>query len=90
MPQENNDNYDNFLAHKISISKLSKKKTNIKSIEETIKERKKWRYIGHILRRDRNDNRKIALQWMPEEKGKEGRPKETWRRIAKRELNEMG
>ena len=77
-----------FWPIKISNSELRKKR-NIKSIEETIKE-KRWRYIGHILRRDRNDNRRIALQWTPEGKRKKRRPKEIWRRMAEKELNEMG
>ena len=64
-----------FWPIKITNSEL-REKANIKSVEETMKE-KRWKYIGHILRRDRNDNRRIALQWTPEGKRKKGRPKET-------------
>ena len=77
-----------FWPIKITNSEL-REKANIKSVQETMKE-KRWKYIGHILRRDRNDNRRIALQWTPEGKRKKGRPKETWRRMAEKELKEMG
>ena len=77
-----------FWPIKVTNSEL-REKANIKSVEETMKE-KRWKYIGHILRRDRNDNRRIALQWTPEGKRKKGRPKETWRRMAEKELKEMG
>ena len=56
-------NNGRFPAHKYDQHGIEKT-TNATSIEETIKEIG-WRNIGHILRRERNDNRRIALQWTP-------------------------
>ena len=58
-------------------------------LEDEIKMRR-WKYIGHILRREKTDNTKIALTWAPEGKRSRGRPRETWRRTVERERNEMG
>ena len=77
-----------FWPTKMSNSEL-REKANITSIEETVKT-KRWKYIGHILRRKTDDNRRVALQWAPEGKRKRGRPKETWRRMVEKERKSMG
>ena len=77
-----------FWPNKISNEEL-RKRTKVSTIEETIKKRK-WRYIGHVLRRGGQDNTSIALTWAPEGKRKRGRPRETWRRTAERERNQLG
>ena len=59
----------------------------METIENDIK-RRRWTYIGHILRRD--GDTKVAMTWAPEGKRKKGRPRETWRRSAERERQEMG
>ena len=51
--------------------------------------KKKWRFIGHILRKE-NEDTKIAMTWAPEGKRKRRRPKENWRRTSERERNAMG
>ena len=48
-------------------------------------QRKKWRYIGHILRKGPEDDCATALTWAPEGKRKRGRPKTTWRRNVEKE-----
>ena len=49
---------------------------------ETIITRKRWRWIGHVLREDANSITKVAIHWTPEGKQKRGRPKTTWRRTV--------
>ena len=59
--------------------------TSTKPVSETIRERR-WRYIGHILRREPSSHVRVALTWKPEGRRKKGRPKETWRRTVEREM----
>ncbi|KAL9973929.1 hypothetical protein ACROYT_G020450 [Oculina patagonica] len=48
--------------------------------------RRKWRWIGHVLRKDSGDVAKEGLFWTPEGKRARGRPRTTWRRSAEKEL----
>ena len=52
--------------------------------------KRRWRWIGHVLRRDKHDNARIALYWTPEGKRKRGRPKITWRRTVMEEVRAVG
>lgn len=54
----------------------------------TIITRRRWTWIGHILRRDPESIIKTALFWTPEGKRKRGRPKVTWRRTVEAEMKE--
>ena len=45
---------------------------------ETIITRKRWRWIGHVLRKDATSITKVAIHWTPEGKRKCVRPKTTW------------
>ena len=58
-------------------------------ISEILKVRR-WRWIGHVLRREKDNNCRVALTWTPEGKRKRGRPKTTWRDTIERELKELG
>ena len=58
-------------------------------ISELVKMRR-WTWIGHILRKDANNNCRIALTWTPEGRRKRGRPKESWRRTVERERMQLG
>ena len=49
---------------------------------ETIIARKRWRWIGHVLRKDANSITKLAIHLTPEGKRKRGRPETTWRRTV--------
>ena len=62
-------------------------KTNQPSVEEELK-RRKWRWIGHTLRKLKHNSSRQALQWNPQGKRGRGRPRNTWRRdfIAKMEI----
>ena len=63
-------------------------RTNLES-RATIITRRRWRWIGHIMRKEQDDITKTALHWTPEGKRKRGRPKETWRRTVEKELKAM-
>ena len=52
--------------------------------------RRRWTWLGHILRMDHHSYPRIALTWVPEGKWKRGRPRETWRRTVERELEKEG
>ena len=46
---------------------------------------KRWCWIGHVLRKEVNNDCAVALGWKPEGKGNRGRPKTTWRCTVKKE-----
>ena len=52
--------------------------------------KRRWRWIGHVLRMPLSATAKVALYWTPDGKRKRGRPKETWRRTVAREMKERG
>ena len=54
-------------------------RTNQIPIEQEIRKRK-WRWIGHTLRKPVNSITRQALQWNPQGKRRVGRPRNTWRR----------
>ena len=41
--------------------------------------RRRWTWLGHVLRMDYHSHPRIALTWVPEGKRKRVRPRETWR-----------
>ena len=51
--------------------------------------RMRWKWIGHVIRRDQNSIIRTALHWTPEGKRKRGRPKHIWRRTVEGELLSM-
>ncbi|CAH8662821.1 unnamed protein product [Heterobilharzia americana] len=52
--------------------------------------RKKWRWIGHALRRPTEDITRQALEWNPHGKRRVGRPRVTWRRSCEQEMRASG
>ncbi|KAK3105137.1 hypothetical protein FSP39_017997 [Pinctada imbricata] len=52
--------------------------------------RRKWRWVGHVLRKDPNNITREAIYWTSDGKRKRGRPKTTWRRTAESELKQIG
>ena len=52
--------------------------------------RRRWNWLGHILRREGSDDCKTALGWQPEGIRARGRPKTTWRRTIEKERNTAG
>ncbi|KAK3788202.1 hypothetical protein RRG08_016604 [Elysia crispata] len=57
---------------------------------ETIIIRRRWRWIGHVLRKEQDAIPRVAVQWRPEGHRKRGRPKTTWRRTVEAEAAAMG
>ena len=64
-------------------------KTNQLSAEIEIK-RRKWRWIGHTLRKPTFSITRQALTWNPQGKRKRGQPRNTWRRDMESEVRKMG
>ncbi|KAK7489884.1 hypothetical protein BaRGS_00018906 [Batillaria attramentaria] len=63
--------------------------SGVAKISEEIR-RRRWNWIGHILRKERNNDCMVAMGWQPEGKRKIGRPKTTWRRTAEQERRSAG
>lgn len=57
-----------------------------KPVDIEIRERK-WKWIGHTLRKDANEVCREALDWNPQGSRRRGRPRGTWRRSLEMELN---
>ncbi len=64
-------------------------KASLKPVTLEIK-RRRWRWLGHVLRMPPDAHPRIALKWTPDGKRPRGRPKETWRRTIDREREEQG
>ena len=47
---------------------------------------RRWKWIGHTLRKTNNNITKQALEWNPQGKRKRGRPKNAWHRGVISEL----
>jgi len=65
------------------------KKTKQQPIETVIRTRK-WKWIGHTLRKKDKNVTKQALDWNPQGQRRRGRPKNTWRRGLNTELQKIG
>ncbi|KAK3759594.1 hypothetical protein RRG08_028776 [Elysia crispata] len=48
--------------------------------------RRKWRWIGHTLRKPTSSITRHALQWNPQDKRGRGRPQITWRRQVEEDM----
>ena len=75
-----------FWPNKISNRDLYTQ-TGSQSIVGEIK-RRRFRWLGHVLRMEENRISKVALRWTPPGKRKRGRPKTTWCRTVMDELKE--
>ena len=51
---------------------------------------RRWKWIGHVLRMERNSHCRTAPTWQPEGKRRPGRLRTTWRRTVEHERKEMG
>ena len=65
------------------------RRANTEIVSELVRKRR-WTWIGHVLRMDNSCLPRVALTWAPEGKRKRGRPKETWRRTVEKERIAMG
>lgn len=66
-----------------------RRRTGVETISSQVA-RRRWAWLGHVLRMDHNTHPRTALTWVPEGKRKRGRPRETWRRTVERELKMKG
>ena len=55
----------------------------------TLITRRRWRWIGHVMRKANNNIARTAVHWTPEGKRSRGRPKTTWRRTVGKELRKL-
>ena len=60
-------------------------RTGQQPIEQELR-RRRWRWLGHTLRRPRENITRQALSWNPQGKRGRGRPKNTWRRELETEI----
>ena len=65
------------------------KMAEMENLSEGVRERR-WKFIGHIMRKEPNNDCRTALTWTPEGRRKRGRPKTTWRKTAEREREKAG
>ena len=52
--------------------------------------RRRWNWLGHVLRREWENDCFTALGWTPEGRRASGRAKTTWRGTFERERNKAG
>ena len=52
--------------------------------------RRRWKWVGHTLRKGKNSITRQALQWNPQGSRGRGRPRETWRRCLEIEMKDVG
>ena len=52
--------------------------------------RRRWRWIGHTLRKSDSSITKKALDWNPQGKRSRGRPRGTWRRVMNEDIERSG
>jgi hypothetical protein len=72
----------------ISIEELNNR-TKVQKISHEVK-RRRWSWLGHVLRKKNEHHCMIALTWKPDGRRKVGRPKTTWRRTVEQERNREG
>ena len=73
---------------KISNLKLWER-TGQKPVEQEILQRR-WRWIGHTIRKSASNTTRQALNWNPQGKRRRGRPRNTWRRDVEADIKELG
>ena len=66
-----------------------RRRTKQTKVSETIK-KKRWTYVGHILRRQEQRITRQAMYWQAAGRRRRGRPKKTLRRTLRREAREIG
>ena len=57
-------------------------------VNEQVKKRR-WRWIGHTLRKPEGNITRRVLAWNPQGQRKKGRPRNTWRRDLEAEINNI-
>ena len=62
-------------------------RTRQKPVVEEIGQRR-WRWIGHTMRKPKSNIARHALQWNPQGQRKRGRPRTTWRSLVVEEMRD--
>jgi hypothetical protein len=70
-------------------NKQIRERANINEISIEIR-RRRWNWLGHIFRREGDNNCQVVLGWTPEGRRARGEPKTTWRRTVEKERNTAG
>ena len=65
------------------------RRTGINNIVEEVRHRR-WKWLGHVLRMNKNRHPHAALRWAPPGKRKRGRPLGMWRRTNEEEMKAAG
>ena len=73
---------------KISNQELWERTSQVQIDQEILQRR--WRWIGHTLRKPASSTTRRALTWNPQGKRKRGRPRNTWRRDLEADTKRMG
>ncbi|GFR82356.1 endonuclease-reverse transcriptase [Elysia marginata] len=68
--------------HRVTNKEMSER-TGIRPIVEEVKKRR-WRWLGHVLRMSKSRHPLIALAWNPQGARKKGRLQGTWGRSVER------
>ena len=63
-------------------------RTGQEPVVTTIK-RRRWKWIGHTLRKGERNIARHAMDWNPQGTRKRGRPRITWRRSIQKDLKEI-
>ena len=53
-------------------------------------QQRRWRWIGHTLRKPATNTTRQSLRWNPQGKRKRGRPRNTWRRDLEADAKKLG
>ena len=64
-------------------------RTKQERIEVAIR-RRKWRWIGHTLRKPATNITRLSLEWNPQGIRRKGRPQKPWRRTIQQEYENLG
>ena len=64
-------------------------RTGQRPVEEEISH-KRWKWIGHTLRKPTDSVTRQALTWNPQGKRKRGQPRNTWRRDMETDTKKLG
>ena len=80
---------DNLLHCPLTLFENLWARTQQTPVEEDIRQRR-WRWLGHTLRKPPSSISRQALNWNPQGQRKRGRPRNTWRRELEKDIKRTG
>ena len=81
--------HETHTENKMATDQQIQETTGVNRTSDEIR-RRRWNWIGHILRKNREEHCVTALEWRPEGRRRPGRPKTTWRRMVEDERRVAG